>query len=392
MLFKYSSGPPFFSTQYLLAEEEKKTAKPTPHPFLLLLPSFGLYLPCVAPKEYDTIRYDTTRRNTARLKSFAAKMKGRDIVVVLGLMLVVVVNVAECDADTVTKVKTVNGKKMCDKGWECKGWSIYCCNETITDYFQTYQFENLFSKRNSPLAHAVGFWDYQSFITAAAIYEPIGFGTTGLKVLKMKEIAAFLAHVGSKTSCGYGVATGGPFAWGLCFNKEMSPSQSYCDDSYKFTYPCAPGAEYYGRGALPIYWNYNYGAAAEALKADLLNHPEYVEQNATLAFQAAIWRWMTPVKKSQPSAHDAFIGNWKPTKNDTLAKRVPGFGTTMNILYGDFVCGKGDIDSMNNIISHYLYYLDLMGVGREEAGPHEVLSCAEQVAFNPSSSATTASS
>ncbi|KAG2728271.1 hypothetical protein I3843_01G193000 [Carya illinoinensis] len=182
-------------------------------------------------------------------------MKGRDIVVVLGLMLVVVANVAECDADTVTKVKTVNGKKMCDKGWECKGWSIYCCNETITDYFQTYQFENLFSKRNSPVAHAVGFWDYQSFITAAAIYEPIGFGTTGLKVLKMKEIAAFLAHVGSKTSCGYGVATGGPLAWGLCFNKEMSPSQSYCDDSYKFTYPCAPGAEYYGRGALPIYWS-----------------------------------------------------------------------------------------------------------------------------------------
>ncbi|KAG2722320.1 hypothetical protein I3843_02G108200 [Carya illinoinensis] len=321
-------------------------------------------------------------------------MKGRDIVAVLGLMLVVavVVNVAEGDPDTVTKVKMVNGKKMCDKGWECKGWSIFCCNETITDYFQTYQFEQLFSKRNSPVAHAVGFWDYQSFITAAALFEHLGFGTTGLKTLKMKEIAAFLAHVGSKTSCGYGVATGGPLAWGLCFNREMSPSQSYCDDSYKYTYPCAPGAEYYGRGALPIYWNYNYGATGEALKEDLLNHPEYIEQNATLAFEAAIWRWMTPIKKSQPSAHDAFVGNWKPTKNDTLAKRGPGFGTTMNILYGDFLCGKGDIDSMNVIISHYLYYLDLMGVGREEAGPNEVLSCAEQVAFNPSTSPSAASS
>ncbi|XP_040999976.1 chitinase-like protein 1 [Juglans microcarpa x Juglans regia] len=321
-------------------------------------------------------------------------MKGRDIVAVLGLMLVVavVVNVAEGDPDTVTKVKMVKGKKMCDKGWECKGWSIYCCNDTITDYFQTYQFENLFSKRNSPVAHAVGFWDYKSFITAASLFEHLGFGTTGLKTLKMKEIAAFLAHVGSKTSCGYGVATGGPFAWGLCFNREMSPSQSYCDDSYKYTYPCAPGAEYYGRGALPIYWNYNYGAAGEALKEDLLNHPEYIEQNATLAFEAAIWRWMTPIKKSQPSAHDAFVGNWKPTKNDTLSKRGPGFGTTMNILYGDFLCGKGDVDSMNNIISHYLYYLDLMGVGREEAGPHEVLSCAEQVAFNPATSPSTASS
>ncbi|GMY20867.1 chitinase-like protein 2 [Fagus crenata] len=60
----------------------------------------------------------------------------------------------------------------------------------------------------------------------------------------------------------------------------------------------------------------------------------------------------------------------------------------MNVLYGDRVCGQGDNDSMNNIISHYLYYLDLMGVGREEAGPYDVLSCAEQVAFNPFSSSS----
>lgn len=101
---------------------------------------------------------------------------------------------------------------------------------------------------------------------------------------------------------------------------------------------------------------------------------------------------MTPVKKGQPSAHDAFVGNWKPTKNDTESKRVPGFGATMNILYGDSVCGQGDVDSMNNIISHYLYYLDLMGVGREDAGPHDVLSCAEQKAFNPTSSPSSSAS
>ncbi|XP_052174155.1 chitinase-like protein 2 [Diospyros lotus] len=312
-------------------------------------------------------------------------MSNRWWVIVVAILLAVVA--VEGDSSTPRLEKVVKGKKVCDRGWECKGWSQYCCNETISDYFQAYQFENLFSKRNSPVAHAVGFWDYKSFITAAALYQPHGFGTTGNKTTRMKEVAAFLGHVGSKTSCGYGVATGGPFAWGLCYNKEMSPSQSYCDDFYKYTYPCTPGVEYYGRGALPLYWNYNYGKAGEALKVDLLSHPEYIEQNATLAFQAAIWRWMTPVKKSQPSAHDAFIGNWKPTKNDTLSKRVPGFGTTMNILYGDLVCGQGDSDSMNNIVSHYQYYLDLMGVGREEAGPHEVLACSEQKAFTPSSTA-----
>ncbi|XP_031130127.1 chitinase-like protein 1 [Ipomoea triloba] len=288
-----------------------------------------------------------------------------------------------------TVVKKVKGTKLCAKGWECNHLSQYCCNLTITDFFETYQFENLFSKRNSPVAHAVGFWDYRSFILASASFQPLGFCTTGGKSMQMKELAAFLAHVGSKTSCGYGVATGGPLAWGLCYNKEMSPSQDYCDDYYKLTYPCSPGAQYYGRGALPLYWNYNYGAAGKALKVDLLSHPEYIEQNATLAFQAAIWRWMTPVEKGQPSAHDAFVGNWKPSKNDTLSKRFPGFGTTMNILYGDLVCGEGDIDSMNTIISHYLYYLDLMGVGREEAGPHDVLTCAEQKPFNPSSPSAT---
>lgn len=139
--------------------------------------------------------------------------------------------------------------------------------------------------------------------------------------------------------------------------------------------------------------NYNYGETGEALKVDLLNHPEYLENNATLGFQTAIWRWMTPVKKHQPSAHDVFVGNWKPTKNDTLAKRVPGFGATMNVLYGDQVCGQGsDSESMNNIISHYLYYLDLMGVGREEAGPHDVLTCEEQEPFTASPSSASSSS
>uniref|UniRef100_A0A2N9GAE4 Glycoside hydrolase family 19 catalytic domain-containing protein n=1 Tax=Fagus sylvatica TaxID=28930 RepID=A0A2N9GAE4_FAGSY len=148
------------------------------------------------------------------------------------------------------------------------------------DYFQSSQFENIFSKRNSLEAHAVGFWDYHSFITASAYYQPYGFGTTYM-------------------------------------NKKFSGRRK----SQLFLPMLAP--------KLPV----------------------------------AIWRWMTPIKEHQPSAHDVFIGYWKPTKNDTLANRVSGFGATMNVLYGDIVCGQGDNDSMNNIISHYLYYLDLMGVG-----------------------------
>lgn len=53
---------------------------------------------------------------------------------------------------------------------------------------------------------------------------------------------------------GYSLAGDGSLAWGLCYNHEMSPSQSYCDDSNEL-YRCAEGVEYYGRGALPVYWS-----------------------------------------------------------------------------------------------------------------------------------------
>jgi Chitinase class I len=139
-----------------------------------------------------------------------------------------------------------------------------------------------------------------------------------------------------------------------------------------------------------FYRNYNYGRIGDGIKIDLLHHPEYLEQNATLAFQSAMHEWMTPKKKKQPSAHDVFVGNWKPTKNDTLEHRLPGFGATMNIMYGDLICGQGFIDPMNTIISHYQYYLDLMGIGRDYSGDN--LDCAEQKAFNPSAPSTTSSS
>ena len=85
------------------------------------------------------------------------------------------------------------------------GASVYptsCCIGKVRKYFQTDQFENIFSKRNSLESHAVGFWDYQSFITASAQYQPYAFGTTYMnnKFFGKIEVAAFLAHVGTKTS------------------------------------------------------------------------------------------------------------------------------------------------------------------------------------------------
>jgi L-ascorbate peroxidase len=120
--------------------------------------------------------------------------------------------------------------------------------------------------------------------------------------------------------------------------------------------------------------NHNYGIIGKGIAQDLLSHLELLEQK-TFAFQAAIWswRWMTPVKRKQPSAHDVFVGNnWKLAKNDTLSKTYPGFGVIMNILYGDAIC---DLGSINFIISHYQHYLSLMGFGCECSG--DILDCGD---------------
>ncbi|KAK3038888.1 hypothetical protein RJ639_028610 [Escallonia herrerae] len=101
----------------------------------------------------------------------------------------------------------------------------------------------------------------------------------------------------------------------------------------------------------------------------LLNHREYIEQNATLAFSGS--NMEVDDSQSQPSAHDIFVRKWKPTED------YSGFGITMNVLHRNLVSSRDNIDIMNIIISRYQHYLDLMGVGRKEAGIDE-LSFAEQ--------------
>ncbi|KAE8793818.1 Endochitinase [Hordeum vulgare] len=77
---------------------------------------------------------------------------------------------------------------MAPPGWDCSG-TKYCCNQTITDFFKVYQFKNLFAKRNFPVAKAVGFWDYQAFVTAASLFENQGFCTTSDIDMQMMELS-----------------------------------------------------------------------------------------------------------------------------------------------------------------------------------------------------------
>ena len=107
--------------------------------------------------------------------------------------------------------RTINGTKHC-RGCNTRSRNsrnprccepYACCGRAVSDYFQNDQFEKMFSNRNSLEAQAKGFWDYHSFVTASALFQPYGFGTTYINwnFMGTKEIAAFLAHVGTKTSC-----------------------------------------------------------------------------------------------------------------------------------------------------------------------------------------------
>ena len=73
-----------------------------------------------------------------------------------------------------------------------------CCRGAVRNYFKMDQFENIFSKRNSLEVedHAnKGFWDYQSFITASALYQPyveMAMGRSGAEGWDLRPCPAWI--------------------------------------------------------------------------------------------------------------------------------------------------------------------------------------------------------
>lgn len=78
---------------------------------------------------------------------------------------------------------------------------------------------------------------------------------------------------------------------------------------------------YYGRGAIQISYNYNYGLFQQWLRKegithngkpiDILGNPNLVmtKTDPPLSVMASLWFYMTP-QSPKPSMHDIVIGNW----------------------------------------------------------------------------------
>jgi predicted chitinase len=178
------------------------------------------------------------------------------------------------------------------------------------------QFNKMFPGRNP-------FYGYQGLTGALGAYP--GFARTGDETTRRREAAAFLANVGHETG-------------GLRYVVEQNTGNygHYCDRRQPYGCPAGDRA-YYGRGPLQLSWNFNYKAAGDALRIDLLHDPYKVERDAAVSWKTGLWFWNAQRGAGTMTPHDAMV-------------RGRGFGETIRSINGDLECdGKNPAERQDRI-------------------------------------------
>ena len=227
--------------------------------------------------------------------------------------------------------------------------------------------EKLISKKqfNMLFPHRDTLYHYESFIEATKRFPT--FATEGTELQNKQELMAFFANVAHETTDGWPEAEGGPYVWGLVYKEEQACLNKPCpvyNTGGTSLYKPVSGKNYYGRGPLQLSYAYNYGLAGDDLQLPLLEHPELVSTNGTVAFEAALWFWMK-AQKPKPSCHEVICGKWIPTQKDIALKRMPGFGMTINIINGGLECNTKEKEVSENRkerIGFYKSFCKKMGV------------------------------
>ncbi len=192
------------------------------------------------------------------------------------------------------------------------------------------------------------------------------FLNEGTLEIKKRELAAFLANISHETTGGWDDAPGGRFSWGLYFKQETNHDDNsvggYISGSTE--YPANKNESYHGRGPIQLSYDYNYGYMSQIIYNDkmvLLNNPDRVANDGVLGYMTGIWFWMTP-QAPKPSCHDVMVGNWVPNEADIKANRLPGFGTTINVINGGLEAGKPNDYRVLDRIGFYERYCAYFGV------------------------------
>jgi GH18 family chitinase/predicted chitinase len=221
---------------------------------------------------------------------------------------------------------------------------------------------------------------YDNFINAVSHQKYSRFASEGSVVVRLRELAAFLANTSHETTGGWGGYEEGAerYNWGYVFPREVAAQENkehYTDNS-NTNYPPSAGKYYYGRGPIQLSWNYNYGQFSQFFYDDktvLLNDPDKVLNEGPLFFQSAMWFWMTPQGK-KPSCHGAVIGNWDA--DDVISEKMReynnlyfGFGLTINIINGGLEAGKqseGQRKKVYDRIGFYKHFCKILNVSPGE--------------------------
>lgn len=196
------------------------------------------------------------------------------------------------------------------------------------------QFNQMFPNRNP-------FYTYAGLVDAASKLP--AFAGTGSDTVRKQEAAAFLANANHETG-------------GLVHVTEIDKGNDLCDESQP--YGCPAGTYgYYGRGPIQLSWNFNYKAAGDYLGLDLLGNPYLVEQQASIAWQTAIWYWMTQSGPGTMTPHAAMVDG-------------RGFGETIRSINGSLECDGRNPAQVQSRVNAYTAFTGVLGVA-----PGGNLSC-----------------
>ncbi|MCA2215804.1 glycoside hydrolase family 19 protein [Jidongwangia harbinensis] len=190
------------------------------------------------------------------------------------------------------------------------------------------QFEQMFPNR-------IPFYSYSGLIDAVQKFP--AFTTTGSDTAKKQEAAAFLANINHESG-------------GLVHVEELNQANwpHYCDRNQPYGCP-AGGSAYHGRGPIQLSWNFNYKAAGDALGLDLLHKPDLVKDDASVAYQTAVWYWMTQRGPGSMTPHQAMVD-------------ARGFGETIRSINGSLECNGGNPPQVQSRVAAYQRFTAILGV------------------------------
>jgi predicted chitinase len=221
--------------------------------------------------------------------------------------------------------------------WDCKnggnGSQTWTPNGTPTTpppsggfVVSSAQFNSMFPSRNA-------FYTYAGLVDAMNKFPT--FAKTGSDTVKKQEAAAFLANANHETG-------------GLVYITEINKNNDLCDESQPYGCPAGTYA-YYGRGPIQLSWNFNYKAAGDALGLPLLTNPYLAEQQSSVAWQTALWYWMTQTGPGTMTPHNAMINS-------------RGFGETIRSINGSLECNGRNPAQVASRVAAYQRFTGILAV------------------------------